>query len=347
MSLKADLDALHRDRYVTAYRLGTLTLYDYTTRTIFDGLWNEITLIARGLILDDAGRVVARPFPKFFNLGERPETQIHVLPKETPELAEKYDGSLLIVFRNPDSGRWQAVTRGSWDNVQTRYANAWLEERAELLDRACTYLFELVAPWNRIVLKYAEPRMILIGVIGTESGDDWSYDRVRGWGLDRGLDVVRFERRPLTEVDLNGGTGAEEGYVARYAGGLRVKLKYRQYLTLHKLLTGLTAKVIWESLAMKVPIDLALVPDEFLDWYREKKRAIEAAYAAVEARALALFRSLPAQPDRKSWAALFNALPEGDAKICFRLLDERPYDDIIWRMVRPVGDDETFQKNEE
>jgi hypothetical protein len=68
-----------------------LRIYCYTQSCVFDGQWNDATLIARGLVLDvERQTVAATPFPKFFNAFERGET-IPDLPFET---FEKVDGSL-------------------------------------------------------------------------------------------------------------------------------------------------------------------------------------------------------------------------------------------------------------
>ena len=43
----------------------------YTSRGVYAQAWGKVTMLARGLILDlGAGRVLATPFSKFFNLGE-------------------------------------------------------------------------------------------------------------------------------------------------------------------------------------------------------------------------------------------------------------------------------------
>ena len=45
-----------------------LFIYNYSAKTQYERIWNEITLACRGLILDAEGNFVARPFAKFFNL---------------------------------------------------------------------------------------------------------------------------------------------------------------------------------------------------------------------------------------------------------------------------------------
>jgi len=347
MSLKAKLDARAKDGYINAIRQGCLTLYDYSSKTAYDKVWDEYTIMARGLVVHDDGRIVARPFPKFFNLGERPETQPKALPAHTPELAKKYDGSLIISFWNPEENRWQAVTRGSWDNVQTRYANPWVQSHAEKLDRTHTYMFELVAPWNRIVVAYPEEKMILLGIIHTETGLDHPYATVREIGLELSFEAIHSEVRPISSVDLSAKGTNEEGFVARFENGLRVKIKYDEYVLLHKTLTGLTVKQIWESLSTKTPLDLSLVPDEFMNWYRVKKQTLLDQYSSIEERAKKIFAATPKMSDRKGYAMHFKSQEQELVSILFRMLDEISYDDIIWKLVRPRSNpEETFQKAE-
>jgi RNA ligase len=85
-----------------------LRLYCYSNSCVYDDGWNDITLLARGLILDpESKRIVATPFPKFFNVGES-KTTIPDLPFET---LEKIDGSLIILFWHND--KWRCATKGS------------------------------------------------------------------------------------------------------------------------------------------------------------------------------------------------------------------------------------------
>ncbi len=52
---------------------------NFTREAFFDGAWDEVNIMARGLFIDDERRIVARSYPKFFNLEERPETQMQAL----------------------------------------------------------------------------------------------------------------------------------------------------------------------------------------------------------------------------------------------------------------------------
>lgn len=371
-----------------ANEAGKLTLYNYTPMCQYDAAWDEYTTAARGIVLDDHGNVIARPWPKFFNLGERPEAMLHALPAEVPELSTKHDGSLVIVFWDPysgDDGRWTAITRGCWDNAQTRWANAWIARRSAIgaevavarashgavvawgdacgFHRRFTYLFELVAPWNRIVLPYDTADMILLGVVETPSGRDLSYAETEVTASMLGVTSCAYERRPLDLSSLSlddPRVRDREGYVARFSTGLRVKLKYSQYQYLHKLLTCLSIKGVWESLAApafaragkwtgpipEITLD-ADMPVDFVRWFERQRDALVADFEAMERSARAAFAGVSKPASRKEHAAEFqrfgNLTP-----IMFAMLDGKPYDHIIWKQVRPTGGgEETFQKDGE
>lgn len=337
--MKEELDRLASEGWVNAITNGPLTIYNYSVQTVFAGEWNQHTLAARGLVLDQQGNVIARPWPKFFNLSERPETQLDALPQETPELADKYDGSLIIAFWDPylASGTWRAITRGCWDNVQTRHANEWLKRNGWMLDVRFTYLFELVAPWNRIVVQYDAADMVLIGMVETQRGIDWPYTAVAEHAADRVITPVRFQSKPLSEIDLaDPAIKNAEGFVARFASGFRVKLKYHQYLLLHKIVTGLSVKGIWELLASGKEPDLENVPDEFHEWYRKQRTELEGRYREIERKAFEVFKATPKLPTRKDYAMAF--VPNKElSPILFAMLDGKDYSDTIWKRVKPNG----------
>lgn len=333
--------------HVSAIPDGRLTIFNYTNHCVFENGWDEFTMAARGLVLDDQGKVIARPFKKFFNLNQRPETRLEALPAETPELSEKYDGSLLIVFMDPYQARWRAITRGCWENVQTKYAETWLKENRDVLDIRRTYLFELIAPWNRIVIPYDKEDMVLLGIVDTASGKDWSYAEVEKEGEITGLRTVEFESKPLDSIALdNPKIRDKEGFVARFSNGLRVKLKYTQYIALHKVLTGLSVKGIWEILSVGNDPNFENVPDEFMDWYRKQRDGLKKAFLEIEAKAQAVFQATPKLETRKDYAMVFTK--HGPlAGILFSMLDKKPYAETIWNQIKPHGPTGTFQVDQE
>ncbi|MGE3854384.1 MAG: RNA ligase [Planctomycetota bacterium] len=314
-----------------------LCIFDYTQQCAWDRAWDDFTLAARGLVLAPDGRVVARPFPKFFNLGE-PDVR---LPDGHSELFEKYDGSLIIVFH--DGRRWRCNTRGSWDSEQAIAARAWLDPwiardfgaAAVPAPGGHTLLFEYVSPGNRVVVPYRDTACVLLGVIDSATGIEWS--EWRAWGHAQGLPLAASHGvRDVAAVDMSGGSGTREGYVARWPDGYRLKLKFADYLHLHRIVTGTSPRRVWEQLRDGAPpLPLEQLPDEFARWYVQFRDGLQQRYAELHAEVDALWLATPELPDRKSRALHWRSAEPWALKCLFARLDGKPYDEIIWRRVRP------------
>jgi RNA ligase len=307
-----------------------LIIYNYTARAQYDNVWNAATLACRGLIADLDGNIVARPFTKFFNLE-----QLSELPDEPFEVFEKMDGSLGIVYWV--DGAPYIATRGSFESEQAQEANKMLAAHdTSKLNPRNTYLFEIIYPQNRIVVDYGGLRdLVLLAVIETESGIEVPLSDV---GTDVGFaQVKRYEG--VTDVQALRKLSNEntEGFVIRYASGLRVKVKLAEYVRLHRLLTGLTEKMLFEEFIV-TEADLAplleRVPDEFNVWIQERVADFTARYQHIEREAKAVFENTKAS-DRKAYAQAFTQ--SRYAPILFKMLDGKPYTNLIWKMIDPQG----------
>src|SRR5579871_6918930 len=94
---------------VMAVRQHDLILFNYSQMAQFSSRWNWFELNSRGLIFNaTTGEVVARPFRKFFNYGER----LPLPGTSMVEVTEKVDGSLGILYR--EDGDYKIATRGSF-----------------------------------------------------------------------------------------------------------------------------------------------------------------------------------------------------------------------------------------
>jgi hypothetical protein len=115
-----------------------LWIWNYSVSVQYERLWDDITLQCRGIVTDNEGNVVARPFKKFFNIEEGKHN-----PTEEFEVFEKMDGSLGILFNYKDE--WVFATRGSFTSDQSKRAYKLLEKYPiENLDKKNTYLFEII-----------------------------------------------------------------------------------------------------------------------------------------------------------------------------------------------------------
>ena len=64
-----------------------LTIWNYAEKVQYEDQWNAVTIACRGLVTDDSGVIVARPFKKFFNIEENKHT-----PTDKFDVYEKMDG---------------------------------------------------------------------------------------------------------------------------------------------------------------------------------------------------------------------------------------------------------------
>ncbi len=304
-----------------------LWIYNYTATAQYEGIWNEVTLQCRGLILNDAYQVVARPFPKFFNLGER-ENQI--IPNEPFEVYEKMDGSLGILYWIENEPF--IATRGSFTSAQSQIANQILKTRYHHLitdlDKRKTYLFEIIYPENRIVVNYGNWKdLVLLAIIDNQTGDDCPLDDI-GFPMVTKYDGIKdIEDLKALEVEN------KEGFVVKFKNGLRYKIKFEEYVRIHRIITQVSTLSIWEFLKSGQSFEemLERVPDEFYQWVRKTRTLMLGQFKEIEEQAKKDFKVLGS---RKETAIYFKTCPY--PSVLFAMLDGKSYDEIIWRMLRPA-----------
>lgn len=320
-----ELEEMLVEGYISArpHPTAPLCIYNYTAKAQYANVWNPATLTCRGLIADDAGRIVARPFAKFFNLD-----QLDRLPDEPFEVYEKLDGSLGILYWLDDEP--YIATRGSFESTQAQVATRLLRQYdLSALDRDVTYLFEIIYPENRIVVDYStRQELVLLAMIDTATGHEYPLTEV-GFPLAKRYDEVE-DIASLTTLNWDN----SEGFVVRFAGGMRVKVKCAEYVRLHRLLTGVTEKMILEEYLMTgadVNSLLERVPDEFNAWLRQTVNNFQAQYDQIEQDARQVFTAAVATT-RKEYAAIFTRTPY--SAILFQMLDGRDYSRSIWKMLK-------------
>jgi T4 RnlA family RNA ligase len=303
-----------------------LWIYNYTAKCQYDRVWNEMTLASRGLILDKNYQVVARPFPKFFNLEEHRTEEI---PNETFEVFEKMDGSLGILYWIDNQPF--IATRGSFNSEQclkaTEYLYGKYKASIPLLSKEKTYLFEIIYPENKIVVDYAgEESLTLLAIIETASGKDLPLEEL-GFPI-----VKRFDGVYDFEVLKKRNLANSEGYVLKFQNGFRVKVKFEEYVRLHRLMTSCSTITIWETLKENKSWDEQLdqVPDEFYNWVKKIKNELENEYKKIENEAKSVFKVF----DTKKETALY-FMTQKYPSVLFGMLDGKDYSQTIWKMIRP------------
>lgn len=335
------------------------TIYNYADKAQFDSMWNEVTTQCRGLIVDDTGEVIARPFRKFFNYGQAEAPQFDL---NTPVLAhDKMDGSLGIIYPTPDGG-YAVATRGSFASDQARHATALLNKTLEkapslgdIFAHRWTILVEIVYSANRIVLDYGDrDELVLLGAVNIDSGKYVDP----GHCFWVGSRAERMPYRTFGEAIAAPPRKNREGMVLFVPdSGSFVKIKQEDYISLHKAIFGLNERGLWEfAQNHEDPFSPSMyrealngMPDETYSWIESTLEDLQQKYDDLYDRAknghelivnsLWDLRELePGHPlFRKEYAEM--AVKSPLKALLFLTLDNRhgKMVETIWKMIKPEG----------
>jgi RNA ligase len=234
---------------------GDLRIYTYTDNCTYTAAWNDITTHSRGIILNrSTGEVVARPFSKFFNMGEREETMERNLPWTEDYLVfEKMDGWLGILYR--DKSEYCVATRGSFDGMgMGSWATQFLRRNHDLtgLPDEVTLVFEIVCPDTHIIVDYGgREALVLLAAFNRHTGEEYEWDQVTEWATKFGFSLPRVFGNDVQACQalLTTHAGNEmEGFVIRFTNGLRVKIKGEDYKRRAAIISNLTPLAIWKAM---------------------------------------------------------------------------------------------------
>jgi len=341
------IDKLIDDGYVNVVKHPTdeLFIYNYTARAQYENKWEEYPEIRkyRGLILDPSGQIVGKSFDKFHNLEEYSENSIlGPLPDYNDfEVYDKLDGSLGISYKY--SGGVAIATRGSFTSEQSFWATNHLNKKYPNFNPPddLTFLFEILYKKNRIVVDYDYEGLVLLSVFRKEI--ELSREEIEVISKEYDFELVeKFDGiKDFDNIRTLYARDNAEGFVIKFDNGLRVKLKYEEYCRLHKIVTGVNSKIIWEMLKENKNFDEILdhVPDEFYDWVKNTRDAIQEKYEGIIESAEEKKESIK-NLTRKEQAEIILRDCRDYSGVVFSLLNNRPdkAKEISWKLSKPEND---------
>ena len=310
-----------------------LVLFSYTHDALWQGNWTWFERVSRELMLNiKTGEVVARPFDRIFNWGERGERSAgHIV-----NVTEKIDGSLGILYR--DNGQHKIATRGAFDSDQAQWATYHLTSYYDLcrLPPEYTMLFEIVYPENRIVVDYGDDEdLFLLAMRNRFTGEYLPfYPDVYEWAEFFGFPVpetYNFNNVVSIMEACESLGGNEEGWVAEFSDGERFKFKGDAYLELHRLVTNTSFKRVLSWVADgSYNAMIGGVPDEFLGQVQEWKLEIDKVVGFTVDMVEGLYGQAP-KDSRKEFALWVKENGYQWAPYLFRKLDGQDYKPLIYQ----------------
>jgi len=201
---------------------------------------HQIVRDARGLVLENnTWKLISKSFSRFFNYPE-----VDIIDWSNPvNCTVKEDGSLINLHHY--NGNWHATTRYSWCDL---FVNDHTETWKQLIDKHIdyskldirfSYIFELVGPYNKVVVDYP-PGLILLSVFLGEY--ESSYEDAKEVAKYIGIPHVKsFNVKSEDELftllnGLNKNCVDSEGFVIRDCNNVRSKVKHELYMVYHRFI---------------------------------------------------------------------------------------------------------------
>ncbi len=278
--------------HITVTEKDSLALFKYSQ---LESDWNEpICRECRGLILEKGSwKIVRYAFDKFFNINESYAAEIDWASATG---TEKIDGSLISLFYYKD--KWRVATNGMIDAYDAAlssnekyktYGELWeaamnsnypdfMKDGIDDLDPNCTYTFELVSPYNKVVIYYDKPMVYHIGTrynLNFEEMDiDIGIQKPKSYKLEGQDEYIRFV---LEKMD-----SSHEGIVVRDRYFNRIKLKTEHYLELaHRISLVMKGSAVNTVSIFKVIKQNE--QSEFLSYFPEMKKYFDSVEAGMKA----------------------------------------------------------------
>lgn len=176
------LDSLRSHDFVNCKKFVShphITSYNFTRKAFTKGIWDQVSLTARGLFVDDDRNIIVRSYNKFFNLEERPETEWRNLQKNLAfpiTLWIKENGFLGLLGYDLTSEKLFFASKSTPESPFAQWFKEILMEsipearmeylRRTLRDRNLSLVFEVNDPVNDPhMIEYDKRHVVLLDAI--------------------------------------------------------------------------------------------------------------------------------------------------------------------------------------
>jgi len=259
------------------------------------------------------GKLVNRRYHKFFNVNERDETLAHRLLWDRPHvILEKLDGSMVSPCPVRNHVRWM-TKMGVTDTSMEAEAFVAKNPHYALFARnyliaGFTPIFEWCSKKNRIVLDYAEDRLVLTGLRDIVRGTYMLHDALEAIGDRYGIDVVKaYDYKSEGLLELVRQQEDAEGVVVRFDDGHMVKIKSDWYVRIHKVKSLLGQERDVVSLILNNELDdmLPVLPKEDVERVEKFQAAMSLRLRMCASFMADCVHTVRSNMDRKTFALEF------------------------------------------
>lgn len=229
----------------------------WSKEMLSEEIFSKGGLNLRGICFIDE-KIVALPFPKFFNLNENKFSEFPFSEWKVKNIFEKIDGSLISVFE--DYGRYFCKSMKSIESDVSKEAQEFFDRpenlnlRLHAMDKilqGLSPIYEYVSPTCRIVLDYGEPKMTYLGCRNMKTGEIILPEKIFDGIL---VPVPRIFKS--TEIQNYLEQKGVEGVVITLEDGTMFKMKSEEYFEIHKIISDFSIKNMLEKIMNKQTDDI-------------------------------------------------------------------------------------------
>ena len=288
------VDKLRQNCYIYEKQLGNVSSFNFTRDAFYDKKWNEQTTKARGLFIDTVnGVVVARSYPKFFNVNERPETRFGMLQYKLKFPVTAYvkeNGFLGMVSYNPETDDFFIASKSTTEGDFAGWLRDMFFKNVKNPDKLKDYLkrknvtlvFECVDMVNDPhIIKYDTSHLFLLDVVKNELDfKKLPYAQVVELGNEYGFEVktraVQLQNwhefrdwyNDVLAEDYQFNGRIIEGFVVEDSVSFMVKIKL-DYYKLWKHMRGVAQSVFKSGYYRRMSSLLTPLQNQFYGFCQE------------------------------------------------------------------------------
>ena len=268
---------------------------------------NPIVQECRGIILDEDNdwAVVSYGYRKFFNYGEGHAAQIDW---SSARVFEKLDGSLMTLYHYDN--KWQVASSGTPDaggevlGTNTKFKELFWKTWDKVgytlpKETNCCFMFELMTPYNRIVVRHPEARLVLHGGRNIQTLKELNpivEAHNHGWECAKTFPLQSWDDVVSASKELN--PMENEGYVVCDANYNRVKVKSPQYVAIAHLKDSFTTRRMLEIVRTNEQSEFLQYYPEYSDIFYDIKVRYERLVGQIEG----FYEAIKDIEDRKEFA---------------------------------------------
>lgn len=224
-----------------------LAWYKEFINPVKDENWTAHEMRGLTFVFDKDGSLFNRYIllNKFWNINQNDETLLSNLSgREIKSIHDKLDGSIASFVKLPN-GKVYGKSKASFSSDQSIQMTDLYNRNKDIkrfvdwsLDNNLVAIFEYVSPSNKIVLDYAESKLVLLKLRNNSTGEYIDISSLDDSVL-MGIEVAKSEELMCLDklVELSETLEDREGWVVQFNDDYIVKIKTKWYFSRHRLLT--------------------------------------------------------------------------------------------------------------